>query len=76
MKRDILTFSDKISRHLLKTERKFIADMTYVMLALKNCLITDIVDQLHEPSKKVNVVERLSRHLEKGPPPQAATSYL
>ncbi len=50
--------------------------MTYGILASKSCLLTDIVDKLHEPSKKVNVVERLSRHLEKGTPSQAASSYL
>ncbi len=66
MKREILTFSNKISKQLPKPERKFTADMTYGMLASGSCLLTDIVDQLHEDSKKVNVVERLSRHLEKG----------
>ncbi len=75
MKREILTFSNKISKHLSKPERKFTADMTYGMLASGSCLLTDIVDQLHENSKKVNVVERLSRHLEKGLPSQAFTSY-
>ncbi len=75
LKREILNFSNKISKHLSKPERKFTADMTYGMLASGSCLLTDIVDQLHEDSKKVNVVERLSRHLEKGLPSQAVTSY-
>ncbi len=75
MKREILTYSNKISKHLSKPERKFTADMTYGMLASGSCLLTDIVDQLHENSKKVNVVERLSRHLEKGLPARAVTSY-
>ena len=60
MKREILTFSKKISRHLSKTDRKFTADMTYGILASSSCLLTDIVDQLHESSKKVNSVERLA----------------
>ncbi len=75
LKREILIFSNKISKHLSKPERKFTADMTYGMLASGSCLLTDIVDQLHEDSKKVNVVERLSRHLEKGLPARAVTSY-
>ncbi len=76
MKREILNFSNKISQKLSKPDRKFAADMTYGILASKSCLLTDIVDKLHEPSKKANVVERLSRHLEKGTPSQAASSYL
>ena len=76
MKREILNFSYKISKRLPKPERKFSADMTYGMLAAKSCLLTDIVDQLHEDSKKVNSVERLTRHLNKGVPLPALKSYL
>ena len=50
--------------------------MTYGMLAPGSCLLTDIVDQLHEDSKKVNSVERLTRHLNKGAPKKALNSYL
>lgn len=50
--------------------------MTYGMLAAGSCLLTDVVDQLHEDSKKINIVDRLSRHLDKGVPAQAASSYL
>ena len=76
MKREILTFSNKISKYLHKPERKFAADMTYGMLASGSCLLTDIVDQLHENSKKVNSVERLTRHLNKGTSDKALKSYL
>ena len=76
MKREILNFSNKISRHLPRPDKKFTADMTYGILAAGSCLITDIVDQLHEPSKKVNSVERLTRHLNKGVPQKALSSYL
>lgn len=76
LKREILSFSNKISRKLSKPDRKFTADMTYGMLASESCLLTDIVDQLHEDSKKVNSVERLTRHLNKGTPNQAMLSYL
>ena len=76
LKREILTFSKKISRNLPKPERKFVADMNYGMLASGSCMLTDIVDHLHEPSKKINVVDRLSRHLSKGIPKDALRSYL
>lgn len=76
MKREILTFSKKISKKLSKPDRKFTADMTYGILASRSCLLTDIVDQLHEKSKKVNSVERLTRHLNKGVPVKTLRSYL
>ena len=76
MKREILSFSRKISYRLSKPKRKFFADVTYGMLAARSCLLTDIVDQLHENFKKVNSVERLTRHLNKGVPLPALKSYL
>lgn len=76
LKREILTFTNKISKKLSKPDRKFTADMTYGMLASGSCLLTDVCDQLHEPSKKINVVDRLSRHLEKGAPSSAVSFYL
>ena len=76
LKRKILSFTNKISKHLSKPEKKFAADITYGMLASESCLLTDVVDQLHESSKKVNIVDRLSRHLDKGTPAPAAASYL
>lgn len=76
LKREILSFSNKVSRKLSKPERKFTADITYGMLASGSCLLTDVVDQLHEDSKKVNSVERLTRHLNKGVPKEALHSYL
>ena len=76
MKREILTFSNKFSKKLPKPERKFMADMNYGMLASNSCLLTDIVDQLHEHSQKINSVDRLSRHLSKGTPEDALNAYL
>ena len=76
LKREILSFSNKISKSLYKPNKKFTADMTYGILASKSCLLTDIVDRLHENSKKVNSVERLTRHLNKGTPAPALNSYL
>jgi len=76
LKREILNFSNKISLRLSKPDKKFTADITYGMLASGSCLLTDVADQLHEDSKKVNSVERLSRHLNKGIPKEALLSYL
>ena len=76
LKREILNFTNKISKKLSKPDRKFTADMTYGMLASGSCLLTDIVDCLHEDSKKVNSVERLTRHLDKGTPIKALSAYL
>ena len=44
MKREILNFSNKISKHLSKPDKKFSADMTYGMLAAGSCLLTDVMD--------------------------------
>ena len=76
MKREILTFSNIISKHLSKRDRKFCAKMTYGMLVSGNCLLTDIADQLHELTNKINTVNRLSKLSEKGIPGVALTSYL
>lgn len=76
LKRKILTFIKKFSTQLSRPEKKFVSDITYGMLASESCLLTDIADQLHESTKKINTVDRLSRHLEKGAPVSAVDSYL
>lgn len=75
MKREILSFSNKISRRIHKPDRKFTADMTYGIFASGSCLLTDIVGYLHEDTKK-NPVEQLTRHLNKGASLKAIRSYL
>ena len=52
LKREILSFSYKISRKLPKPERKFMADMNYGILSSKSCLLSDISACLHEPSNE------------------------
>lgn len=76
MKRKILTFSNKISKRLTKPQQKFTADITYGILASGSCLLTDVADHLHEDSRKINTVDRLSRHLGTGIPAEAASAYL
>lgn len=76
LKREILNFSKKISKNEKRPEKKFIADITYGILASNSCILTDIVDKLHEKSKKVNSVERLTKHLNNGVPDTVLTSYV
>ena len=76
MKREIITFSKKISSRLPRTEQKFFADMLYGMLGSGSCLLSEIAHVLHEDSRKINVVDRLSRHLAKGVQEKALLDYL
>lgn len=76
MKRDILTFSQKISVGTSRPDQKFCADMLYGMLASESCLLTDIAQQLKERGKKIHTVYRLSRHLAEGIPPELYANYL
>lgn len=76
VKRSILKFGERIFEPLTRPERKFAADMTYGMLASGSCLLTRIVDELHEEAKKVNAVERLGIHLKEGIPESAQERYL
>ena len=50
--------------------------MNYGMLASNSCMLTDIVDQLQEPSKKLNSILSPFRHLSKSTPKDALNAYL
>lgn len=76
MKREIVNFSKEISNLSSRPNQKFSADMIYGILASNSCLLTDITDTLHEPIKKVNTVERLSRNLLKDIPSNILDNYL
>ena len=56
LKREILNFSNKLSKKLSKPDKKFSADITYGILTSNSCILTDITDVLHEKSKKINVL--------------------
>ena len=75
MKRDILNFSSKLSSGLSIPSRRFCADMLYGLLAGGSCLLTDIADQLHEKTLKINTVDRISRHLAEGIPTSVRHNY-
>ena len=63
MKREILNFVEKISAKASRPVKKFLADIAYGMLASGSCLLTKVAQELCEDSRKINVVDRLSRHL-------------
>ena len=75
MKREIVNFSNKISKLSSRPNQKFSADMIYGMLASNSCLLTDIADKLHEPIKKVNTVEDF-KNLLKPIPNDVSNNYL
>ena len=76
MKREILNYSENISSRLSRPERKYFADMLFGMLASGSCLLSEIAHVLREEAKKINVVDRLSRHLAEGTPEEALIDYL
>lgn len=50
--------------------------MNYGMLVFKSFLLTDIVDQLHETFRRINIVVCLSQYLAKGTSMTALKVYL
>lgn len=52
MKREILNFSNKISRMLPKPERKFIADMNYGILASNSNHPVSLFSRIHSSNEK------------------------
>ncbi len=52
LKREILTFSKKMSRNTPKDIRKFTADMLYGILASKSCILSHFADALKEDIQK------------------------
>lgn len=63
MKREILNFSEKVSKGLTKSENKFIKDILYGIAASKSCLISEISRSLKEDIKLKNTIERLCDNL-------------
>ena len=63
MKREILKFSEKISKNMSKPEKKFIQDIEYGLASSGSCLISEISRSLHEKIKLKNTIERLCDNL-------------
>jgi hypothetical protein len=76
VKREILTYANKISSRSGKPDRKFVADMIYGMCASGSVLLSGISDALREDAAKINTVDRLSRHLQNGLPKGAYQNYI
>ena len=76
MKREILNFAKIFSGGLAAPDRKFLADMTFGLLASQSCLLTRVSHALQEDEKKIYTVDRLSDHLKNGADPKALAGYL
>lgn len=76
MKREILKFVEKISEDDYRPQKKFLADIIYGMLASGSCLLTEVAQELCEDSRKINIVDRLSRHLAEDDFSKALKNYL
>jgi hypothetical protein len=76
VKREILTYSNKISSGAGKPDVKFVADMVYGMCASGSVLLSDVSDALKESISKANTVDRLSRHLQRGLPRSTYGNYI
>ncbi len=63
MKRDIVNFSEKISKGSNKPEAKFVLDMIYGISKSKDILLSSIADSLDEHTKKIYTIDRLSDNL-------------
>ena len=75
MKREILSFSQKISKGCARDKQKFTADMIYGLLATKSCVLSEIAHELQEPIRKKNTIDRLSRQLAEGTEHKTILNY-
>ena len=76
LKREILTFSARMSADAPKDWQKFTADMVYGALATGSCILSRFADALREKIRKKNTVERLARKLTEDMPLQIKDNYL
>jgi len=76
VKREILTYAKKLSNGVSRPSEKFIADMTYGFIASGSVLLSSIADALKEDTKKINTVDRLSRHLKQPLPESLWNNYI
>ena len=75
MKREIITFCNKLSVNLGRVKTKFLSDTIYGMIASESVILSNIADALKEPIGKINTVDRLSRQLSSGIIPEVHGSY-
>lgn len=63
MKREIVTFSEKISKGVNKSTSKFVMDMEYGLAKSGSCLISEVARSLEENIKLGYTIERLCDNL-------------
>lgn len=63
MKREIVTFSEKISKGVNKSTSKFVMDMEYGLAKSGSCLISEVARSLDEDIKLGYTIERLCDNL-------------
>jgi hypothetical protein len=76
LKREVLSFSARMSAAAPRDWQKFTADMVYGALATGSCILSRFADALKENIRKKNTVERLARKLTEDMPPQIKDNYL
>ncbi|MGI6725882.1 MAG: transposase [Christensenellales bacterium] len=76
LKREVLTFSARMSTDAPRDWQKFTADMVYGALATGSCILSRFADALKENIHKKNTVEQLARKLTGDMPPQIKANYL
>lgn len=65
VKRDLINFSEKITKGILKPEKKFVKDMMFGISRSGSTLISEISRSLKEDIKLNNTIERLCDNLSK-----------
>ncbi len=65
MKREIITFAEKMTKGTRKTTKKFVSDMMYGINASGSIIMTEIARKLKEKNKIKNTEERLVDHINK-----------
>ena len=63
VKREIFTFCRQLGKGMPVPQQRFISDMVYGITASASCILSKIADTLHEPIRKINIIDRLSRNL-------------
>lgn len=76
LKREIFKFTEKISAGTARPFHKFAADLCYGTMASKSCLISKVAQALQEDTRKINTIERLTRHLSEEIPETVRDNYL
>ena len=75
LKREVFTFCQQLGEGITIPEKRFITDMVYGITASASCVLSKIADVLHEPIRKINTIDRLSRNLMSNIPEAIGQNY-